>query len=112
MPTVDGQSVTFAILSDIHGNIHALNKAVELIEDYRNVDRIICLGDNFSLGSAPVEVLKKLQSLKKNTVFIRGNHDRYLTEAIWEYDRPTIEGMDPDDPVCIDIVGRLLQSPG
>ncbi len=106
MPKVDGQSVTFAILTDIHGNIFALDKALEIIERHKNVDRIICLGDNFSLGSSPMAVLKKLQQLKKNTVFIRGNHDRYLVEGIWNYDRPTIEGMDPDDPVCIDIIAN------
>ena len=105
MPKVDGQSVTFAILTDIHGNIHALDKAVELIKQHKHVDRTICLGDNFSLGSAPLAVLNKLQQLK-NIVFIRGNHDRYLAEEIWNYDRPTIEGMDPDDPVCIDIIAN------
>jgi len=93
----------FAILTDIHGNIHALEKALEIIDARQDVDRIICLGDNFSLGSAPREVLDRLSSLK-GAVFIRGNHDRYLTERIWEYERPTIEGMDPDDPVCIGIV--------
>ncbi len=105
MPKVDEQTVTFAILTDIHGNIHALNKALELIEEHEAVDHIICLGDNFSLGSAPKQVLEKLQSLD-NAIFIRGNHDRYLVEHIWEYERATIEGMDPDDPVCIDIIAN------
>ena len=100
-----GQPVTFAILTDIHGNIHALDQALEIIEQRKTVNRIICLGDNFSLGAAPVEVLKRLRALK-NPIFIRGNHDRYLVEKIWEYDRPTIEGMDPDDPLCIDIVAN------
>ncbi|MBC8374747.1 MAG: metallophosphoesterase family protein [FCB group bacterium] len=100
-----GKATCFAILTDIHGNIHALDEAVRLIEQHADVDKIICLGDNFSLGSAPTEVLKKLQSLP-DPIFIRGNHDRYLLERIWEYDRPTIEGMDPDDPVCIDIVAN------
>lgn len=105
MPDNNGNTVTYAIITDIHGNIFALDKALEIIESNKNVDKIICLGDNFSLGSAPVEVLKKLQELE-NAVFIRGNHDRYLVEEIWEYERPTIEGMDPDDPVCIDIVAN------
>ena len=105
MNQLDGQALTFAIITDIHGNIHALNKALEIIEAQKKVDRIICLGDNFSLGSAPVEVFKKLESLE-DTIFIRGNHDRYLLERIWEYDRPTIEGMDPDDPVCIGIIAN------
>lgn len=105
MAKADGQPVTFAILTDIHGNIHALDKALDIIEKHTSVDRIICLGDNFSLGSSPVEVLDRLKGLE-NTIFIRGNHDRYLVEKIWEYERPTIEGMDPDDPLCIDIVAN------
>ncbi len=39
-----------------------------------DIDKIICLGDNFSLGASPAEVLQKLQELP-NTIFIRGNHD-------------------------------------
>jgi len=105
MPKGTEKAMTFAIITDIHGNILALNKALEQIEKYPNVHQIICLGDNFSLGSAPVEVLHKLKSLS-NIIFIRGNHDRYLVERIWEFDRPAIEGMDPDDPVCIDIVAN------
>jgi len=101
----DEQSVTFAILTDIHGNIHALDKALEIIGEHPAVDRVICLGDNFSLGAAPVAVLNRLKSLK-NPIFIRGNHDRYLVERIWEYDRPAIEGMDPDDPLNLDIVSN------
>ncbi len=105
MSNSDGRATCFAILTDIHGNINALNEAIRVIDERSDVDKVICLGDNFSLGSAPVEVLKKLQSLA-DPIFIRGNHDRYLVERIWEYDRPTIEGMDPDDPVCIDIVAN------
>jgi len=105
MSSKSEKTVTYAIITDIHGNIFALEKALEIIESNADVDRIICLGDNFSLGSAPEEVLNKLKELD-NAVFIRGNHDRYLVEKIWEYERPTIEGMDPDDPVCIDIVAN------
>ncbi len=105
MSNSNGNAKSFAIITDIHGNIYALNEAVRLIEERNDIDKIICLGDNFSLGSAPVEVLNKLQSLP-DPIFIRGNHDRYLVEEIWEYDRPTIEGMDPDDPVCIGIVAN------
>ncbi|MCF7824453.1 MAG: metallophosphatase family protein [Candidatus Marinimicrobia bacterium] len=95
----------YAIITDIHGNIFALERALGIVQNTPDVDKIICLGDNFSLGSAPLEVLNRLQQLN-NAVFIRGNHDRYLVENIWEYERPTIEGMDPDDPVCIDIVAN------
>lgn len=93
----------FAIITDIHGNIFALEKALEIIENYPDVDQLVCLGDCFALGSSPKPVLERLETLD-NCIFIRGNHDRYLVERIWEYDRPTIEGMDPDDPVCIGII--------
>lgn len=105
MPDHNSKPITFAIITDIHGNIHALNKALEIIEGQESIDNIICLGDNFSLGAAPYQVLETLSSLE-NTILIRGNHDRYLMERIWEYDRPAIEGMDPDDPVCIGIVAN------
>ncbi len=105
MPDGGGKATSFALITDIHGNIHALDKAIQLIEERSDIDNIICLGDNFSLGASPTQVLQKLQELP-NTIFIRGNHDRYLVERIWEYERPTIEGMDPDDPVCIDIVAN------
>lgn len=97
--------MTYAILTDIHSNIFALEKALEIVHAEEGVDKIICLGDCFSLGSSPNAVLDKLTALE-NTTFIRGNHDRYLVEEIWQYDRPTIEGMDPDDPVCIDIIAN------
>ena len=95
----------FAILTDIHGNIDALDKALSLVHEGGTVDQVIVLGDNFSLGAEPVAVLERLRSLD-NAIFIRGNHDRYLVERIWEYERPTIEGMDPDDPICIDIIAN------
>ena len=96
-------SKTFAIITDIHSNISALNNAVEIIQNRDNVDQIICLGDCFSLGPEPEKTLKKLKELD-NCIFIRGNHDRYIIEKLWEEDLPTLEGMDPYDPVCKAIV--------
>lgn len=96
-------SKTFAIITDIHSNISALNNAIEIIQNRDNVDQIICLGDCFSLGPEPEKTLKKLKELD-NCIFIRGNHDRYIIEKLWEEDLPTLEGMDPYDPVCKAIV--------
>jgi len=97
-------ATTFGIITDIHGNRYALEEALKRLQR-RNLDQIICLGDCFSLGSSPVEVLGLLKNLD-NAIFIRGNHDRYLVEGIWEYDRPTVEGMDPDDPICINVIAN------
>lgn len=96
-------SKTFAIITDIHSNISALNESINIINKKENVDQIICLGDCFSLGPEPEKTLEKLNSIQ-NCIFIRGNHDRYIIERLWEQETPNLEGMDPFDPICIAIV--------
>ena len=94
---------TFAIITDIHSNLASLNKALAIIEDRKQVNQMICLGDCFSLGSEPEKILEILQNFP-DCIFIRGNHDRYLVEKIWEDELPSLEGMDPYDPICKSIV--------
>ena len=94
---------TFAIITDIHSNLTSLNKALALIADREQVDQMICLGDCFSLGPDPEKILEILQNFP-DCIFIRGNHDRYLIERIWEDELPSLEGMDPYDPICKAIV--------
>jgi len=96
-------SKTFAIITDIHSNLASLEKAFTIINEKDNIDQIICLGDCFALGPEPEATLEKLKSIPK-CVFIRGNHDRYLIEKLWEDELPSLEGMDPYDPICQAIV--------
>jgi len=96
-------SKTFAIITDIHSNLASLEKALTIINEKDNIDLIICLGDCFALGPEPEATLEKLKSIPK-CVFIRGNHDRYLIEKLWEDELPSLEGMDPYDPICQAIV--------
>ena len=96
-------SKTFAIITDIHSNLVSLNHALSIIKKRENIDQIICLGDCFALGPEPEKTLETLQSIE-NCIFIRGNHDRYLLEKLWEDDLPSLEGMDPYDPICQAIV--------
>ncbi len=96
-------SKTFAIITDIHSNIYSLNKALQIINNRDDIDQIICLGDCFALGPEPEKTLKTLKSID-DCVFIRGNHDRYLIEKLWEDELPSLEGMDPYDPICQAIV--------
>ena len=96
---------TFAIITDIHANEHALHTAIDIINNRNNIDQVICLGDCFTLGPSPKEVLELLLSID-NCIFIRGNHDRYLVEKLWTHERPSLEGMDPDDPLCQAIVAN------
>jgi len=96
---------TFAIITDVHSNVASLETALEIIDARDDIDQKVCLGDCFSLGPSPKETLEILMSIK-NCIFIRGNHDRYLIERLWEQERPSLEGMNPDDPVCQAIVAN------
>ena len=98
-------SKTFAIITDIHSNIESLEQAIAIINERDNIDQIMCLGDCFALGPDPINTLKTLQSIP-NCIFIRGNHDRYLLEKLWTQERPNLEGMSPDDPICKAIIAN------
>ena len=94
---------TFAIITDIHSNLESLNQALKIIDQRKDIDQIICLGDCFALGPEPEKTMLTLKNIPK-CIFIRGNHDRYLLEKLWEEDSPSLEGMDPNDPICKAIV--------
>lgn len=64
-----------AVISDIHGNIPALEKVAADIES-RQVDYVFNLGDHISGPLFPKETLEFL--MKQNWVHIAGNHDRQL----------------------------------
>jgi predicted phosphodiesterase len=61
-----------AVLSDIHGNLEAL-EAVTADIDQRGADRVICLGDNIGYGPDPEEVVRRIRDL--SYVSILGNHE-------------------------------------
>lgn len=65
-----------AIISDIHGNLEALNKTLEDIKK-RKCDEIICLGDIIAKGIHSSECVKLIK--EKCKVVIQGNCDRYFT---------------------------------
>ena len=60
-----------AILSDIHGNLEALQAVLKDIESQK-VDRIICLGDVIGYGPNPRECLDLVMQM---SVCVIGNHD-------------------------------------
>ena len=65
----------YAIVSDIHGNILALQAVVEDMQK-RNVSKVINLGDNISGPLWPQETISYLMA--HNWANIRGNHDRQV----------------------------------
>lgn len=62
-----------AIISDIHSNLEALQKTVEIISD-RKPDRIICLGDIVGYGANPKECLELTRKISHH--ILMGNHDQ------------------------------------
>jgi predicted phosphodiesterase len=72
----------YAIISDIHSNLEALESVLREIGDC-SADRIICLGDIVGYGANPnecVEIIKRL-----NITSLIGNHDKAacgLTEPV------------------------------
>ena len=59
------------ILSDIHGNLEALNAALEAAGEY---DTVWNLGDVVGYGASPNEVIDIVR--ERAQIHVRGNHDR------------------------------------
>ncbi|MFE3605712.1 metallophosphoesterase family protein [Streptomyces goshikiensis] len=76
-----------AVLSDIHGNLPALEAVLADVESV-GVDLLVLNGD-LADGPFPVETLDLLRSLGSRAVWIRGNGDRWLVEAFDGLFRPT-----------------------
>jgi predicted phosphodiesterase len=66
-----------AVISDVHGNLPALEAVLADIRE-RGVDTTINLGDCVTSPLWPKETFEALQSLALPTV--RGNHDRWIVE--------------------------------
>lgn len=76
-----------AILSDLHGNMPAIEKVISDLQT-RKVDQIFCLGDLISGPLWPKETIEFL--MRQSWTFIRGNHDRWLIEQ-------KLDDMKPSD---------------
>lgn len=83
-------NTTVAALSDIHGNIRALNAVLEEVRR-EQPDAIVVCGD-VATGPFPSETLQRLMGLEERAYFVRGNADRELISA---YDRRL--QFDPDE---------------
>jgi diadenosine tetraphosphatase ApaH/serine/threonine PP2A family protein phosphatase len=68
----DGTTMKIAIISDIHSNLPALQRALEEI-DTLGVNEILCLGDVVGYGANPNECISLVQ--KRCAGILQGNHD-------------------------------------
>jgi putative phosphoesterase len=65
-----------AIISDIHGNLPALEEVIKRIDELK-ADVVYCLGDTVGYGPFPNECVQIVQ--KRCKVTLKGNHDSGLT---------------------------------
>jgi len=87
-----------ALISDIHGNLEALEAVLEDIES-RNVDEIYCLGDIVGYGPDPeacIDLVEHTCALK-----LMGNHDFALLTAAY--------GFNPIARSAIDYIRERLK---
>src|SRR5512144_2372328 len=68
-----------AVISDIHANRNALDKALEDLERHP-ADQIVCLGDAIQGGPQPAEVVRRLREL--GCPVVMGNADAWLLSGI------------------------------
>ena len=76
------------IVSDIHGNLVALEAVLYDAEAGGKIDAVWCLGDTVGYGPQPAECVSRLQ--ETGAVWVAGNHERAATGAI------STEDFNPD----------------
>lgn len=69
----------YAIFSDIHGNLEALNAVLEVCRA-QNVNAYLCLGDIVGYNANPKECLEIVRNLP-DFVCVKGNHDEYASNG-------------------------------
>ena len=82
----------YAIISDVHANLSALEQVIGLVEDH-HVDQCLCLGDIIGYGASPNECCHLVQEL--STVCIRGNHDEGVVSSAKD------EWFNPEARACL-----------
>jgi predicted phosphodiesterase len=87
-----------ALLSDVHGNLIALETVLADLTAQGGADKLWLLGDYAASGARPRECIQRLQSLmtsmgEGNAAAVRGNTDKYLVTGL----RPTSKPADSEE---------------
>jgi predicted phosphodiesterase len=109
--------VRFLIISDIHGNLEALQAV--LADSAGQYDQVLCCGDLVGYNPNPAEVLEWAQTNCR--IVIRGNHDKAVAgleglewfneiaqaSALWSRDQLTTEQIEwlrnlPEGPIEVE----------
>lgn len=72
------------IISDIHGNIKALEAVLQELKN-KDIEKIIVLGD--LIGGAPMseEVVQKIMKIKDSLIIVKGNREKNIIEGLPEF---------------------------
>ncbi len=92
----------YAIISDIHANIEALDAVLADIEE-QGVHDIICLGDIVGYNAAPAECIQRIRKLGCRVV--KGNHDHYCSDP-----KVNLDDFQPNAASAIEWTRRQLSS--
>lgn len=90
-----------ALISDIHGNLEALNQVLKDMARAR-VDGVICLGDCVGYGPEPEEVVQKIRG--RGIPFILGNHELGLLDSSY------LTWFNPPTRLSLRITRKLLSA--
>jgi len=71
----------FAVISDLHANLEALQTVLAEIEQ-QGIEDIVCLGDIVGYGADPAACVKIIR--EREIICIQGNHDRQMAGEIEE----------------------------
>ncbi len=66
----------YAIISDIHANLEALDAVLKKCASL-GVEQYICLGDIVGYNASPLECIETIRKLPIRTI-VKGNHDEYV----------------------------------
>ena len=78
----------YALLSDIHSNLHALEACLAHAQT-QGADRLVILGDLVNYGALPSEVVARCQALQtEGAIVLRGNHEALIQTHSINADNP------------------------
>lgn len=78
-----------ALLSDVHGNLPALEA---VLDDLPDVDRVVCLGDVVGYNPWPAACVDRVREVADTC--LQGNHDRVVeTPGLYEHNAMAYEGL-------------------
>jgi putative phosphoesterase len=69
-------SMKLGLISDVHGDVLALDRAIDLLTHQHSIDAIWCAGDLVGRGKQPDEVIARL--IRHDIPTVMGNHDEMM----------------------------------